>query len=65
LAVVELIAAMTTKAGPTVRCVLDENSYPKDVKVTDQELAALNIQTDAFHPEWNYTIRPRENGASH
>ena len=57
LAVVELIAATTTKAGLTVRCVLDENSYPKGVKVTDEELAALNIQKDAFHPEWNYTIR--------
>ena len=64
LAVVELIAATTTKAGLTVRCVLDENSYPKGVKVTDEELAALNIQKDAFHPEWNYTIRPRENGTS-
>ncbi len=65
LAVVELIAATTTKAGLTVRCVLDENSYPRGVKVTDEELAALNIQKDAFHPEWNYTIRPRENGTSH
>ena len=60
LAVVELIAATTT-----VRWVLDENSYPKGVKVTDDELAALNIQKDAFHPEWNHTIRPRENGTSH
>ena len=65
LAVVELIAATTTKAGLTGRCVLDENSYPKGVKVTDEELAALNIQKDAFHPEWNYTIRPSENGPSH
>ena len=29
------------------------------VKVSDAEMAALNIQGDAFHPEWNYTIRPR------
>ena len=59
LAVVELIAATTTKTGLTVRCELDENSYAKGIKVTDAEMAALNIETDAWHPEWNYTIKPR------
>ena len=59
LAIVELIAATTTKTGLTVRCELDENSYAKGVKVSDDEIAALNITPDAFHPEWNYTIAPR------
>ncbi len=59
LAVVDLIAATTTKTGLTVRCELDENSYPKAIRVTDEEMAALNITTDAWHPEWNYTISPR------
>ena len=58
-AVVELIAATTTKTGLTVRCELDENTYAKGVKVSDAEIAALNISRDAFHPEWNYTIAPR------
>jgi hypothetical protein len=58
-AVVELIAATTTKTGLTVRCELDENTYAKGVKVSDAEMAALNITGDAFHPEWNYTIAPR------
>jgi len=58
-AVVELIAATTTTAGLTVRCELDLRSYPKGIKVTDLEMAALNITSDAFHPEWNYTIAPR------
>ena len=62
LAVVELIAATTTKAGLTVRCELDENSYPKAIKVTDAEMAGLNIETDDWHPEWNYTISPRLSG---
>jgi DNA-binding phage protein len=64
LAVVELIAATTTKTGLTVRCELDENSYQKGVKVSDEEMAALNITPDAFHPEWNYTIAPRSPHAS-
>ena len=58
-AVVELIAATTTKKGLTVRCELDANTYEKGVKVSDAEMAALNIEGDAFHPEWNYTIKPR------
>ena len=59
LAVVDLIAATTTKTGLTVRCELDENSYPKAIRVTDEEMATLNIALDAWHPEWNYTISPR------
>jgi hypothetical protein len=59
LAIVDLIASTTTKTGLTVRCELDENSYPKAIRVTDEEMATLNIATDPWHPEWNYTISPR------
>jgi len=59
MTVVELIAATTTTTGLTVRCELDPRSYPKGVKITDQEMASLNITGDAFHPEWNYSIAPR------
>jgi hypothetical protein len=59
LAVVELIGATTTKTGLNVDCVLDERTYQKGIKVSDADMAALDITGDAFHPEWNYTIRPR------
>jgi hypothetical protein len=59
LAVVELIGATTTKTGLKVECVLDERTYEKGIKVSDAEMQALNITGDEFHPEWNYTIRPR------
>jgi hypothetical protein len=59
LAVVELIAATTTKTGLKVECALDTATYQKGVKVSDAEMNTLDIQGDAFHPEWNYTIRPR------
>ena len=62
LAVIELIAATTTTTGLTVECELDTNTYQKGIKVTAAEMATLNIERDAFHPEWNYTIAPR--GAS-
>jgi hypothetical protein len=56
--VVELIASTTTRTGLIVRCELDTRDYPKGIKVSDEEMDALNIEGDAFHPEWNYTISP-------
>lgn len=64
LAVVNLIAATTTRTGLTVRCELDENIYPKAIRVSDQEMATLNIATNTWHPEWNYTISPRSSDRS-
>ena len=59
LAVVELIGATTTRAGLKVECALDPRTYEKGVKVSDAEMAALNLTGEDFHPEWNYSIRPR------
>ena len=56
--IVDLISATTTKTGLTVRCELDSNAYAKGIVVSDQEIAKINITRDAFHGEWNYTIRP-------
>nr|WP_261321852.1 MULTISPECIES: hypothetical protein [Rhizobium] len=57
--IVELIAATTSTAGLTVRCGLDENLYPAGIKISDAEMAAINILRHTFHGEWNYTISPR------
>lgn len=57
--IVELIAATTSTAGLTVRCELDENIYPAGIKVSDGDMAKLNISRDDFHGEWNYTLKPR------
>src|SRR6202165_5516539 len=38
LAVVELIASTTTKTGLTVRCELDTRTYPKGIKVSEEEM---------------------------
>jgi transposase len=57
--ILKLIAATTTKAGLTVQCQLDTNTYPAGRKVSDEEMATLSILPDSFHGEWNYTILPR------
>lgn len=59
IVIVELIGATTTKAGLKIECTLDERTYEKGIKVADAEMEALNITGDDFHPEWNYTIKPR------
>jgi hypothetical protein len=41
--IVQLIAATTTEAGLKVRAELDENKYPKGIKVSDAQLAAVNL----------------------
>jgi len=57
--IVDLIAATSTKAGLKVRAQIDSNLYPSGLKVSDQQVAALHIERDAFHGEWNYKILPR------
>ena len=64
MAVVELIGATTTETALKVECALDERVYEKGIKVSKSEMDNLNITGDAFHPEWNYTIRPRGAGKS-
>ena len=58
--IVQLIASTTTAKGLTVQCRLDDNIYNKGIKVSDAEMARLNIKPADFHGEWNYTIRPRK-----
>ena len=60
LAVVELIGATTTKTGLKVESALDTRSYKKGIKISKAEMKRLDITGDQFHPEWNYTIRPRQ-----
>jgi hypothetical protein len=56
--IVQLIAATTTDTGLKVRAELDQNKYPKGVKVSDAQLAAVSLSRHSFHGDWNYTISP-------
>jgi hypothetical protein len=58
--VVESIGATTTESGLEVHAWIDEGTYEKGRKVSDEELAACNIKRQAYHGEWNYEIHPRE-----
>lgn len=54
----ELLNHTTTKAGLTVTAMKDINTYQTGIKITDGEMAQLNIERDDFHGDWNYTIKP-------
>jgi hypothetical protein len=56
--IVRLIAGTTTTKGLKVTCRLDHRKYPVGRKVTNDEIARINLTIDSFHGEWNYTIHP-------
>jgi transposase len=56
--ILSLIAGTTTTTGLTVQSYLDTDAYPAGVKVSDAEMAALRLERDPFHGEWNYTVLP-------
>jgi hypothetical protein len=59
--VVQTIAATTTRTGLTVQAVLDDNSYPTGLRITDTQMRRLlhrHIQRHEFHGDWNYDVVP-------
>jgi hypothetical protein len=58
--VVNLIAATTSRSGLKVHAELDHATYPKGVKISDQQMAALPLTRHGFHGDWNYTLHPHE-----
>src|ERR1700730_277042 len=57
--IVRLIATTTTAKGLNVTCRLDRRRYLVGRKVSNDEIATVNLTPHAFHGEWNYLIRPR------
>lgn len=57
--IVNLIGNTRTRQGLRINAELDENSYEKGIKVSDEELAALKMRKDQFHGDWNYAFCPR------
>jgi hypothetical protein len=49
--VIELIANTTTKTGLKVECALDERTYEKRIRISNDQMRQLAIEGDAFHPE--------------
>jgi len=56
--IVQLIANTSTVAGLKIQAAIDPGLYPAGIKVTDSELAMLNLKPESFHGDWNYTLLP-------
>lgn len=56
--VVHLIASTQSRKGLTIRCELDEGTYEKGLRVSDDERNAVQIERWDCHGEWNYTVFP-------
>jgi Rhodopirellula transposase DDE domain len=57
--VVNLIANATTKTGLRIEAELNTNAYKTGIKISNEELARVQLEKASFHGEWNYTITPR------
>jgi hypothetical protein len=57
--IIKLIESTKTRTGLKVRAALDKNVYPKEIKISDSEMKALNHYPEPFHGEWNYIIRKK------
>ena len=59
--VVRLIGETKTKTGLCVNCALNTKDYPTKIKVSDEQMASLDLLKHPILPEWNYTLLPRIN----
>jgi hypothetical protein len=57
--IIDLIAATTTTTGLTVKSKIDANIYQPGLKVSDQQMAELQLRREKFHGDWNYKLLPR------
>jgi Rhodopirellula transposase DDE domain len=57
--IVNLIAHTATQQGLLIQAELDSGIYPTGLKVSDEELALVNLIPAGFHGDWNYTIAPQ------
>lgn len=59
--IVRLIGETKTKTGLRINCGLNTEFYPTKIKVSDAQMAELDLLKHQTLPTWNYTIFPRLN----
>jgi hypothetical protein len=53
-----LIAGTTTEQGLVVHAALTNQSYATKIKISDEQMAGINLVSHTVFPLWNYTIKP-------
>ena len=59
--VINLIANTTTNTGFKIQSLLNTEKYPTGIKISEQEMTAINLEKNSFHGEWNYMISFSQN----
>ena len=59
--ILRLIGETKTKTGLRVNCRLSTEYYPTKIKVSDAQMAQLDLLKHPTLPNWNYTLFPRLN----
>jgi hypothetical protein len=57
--IIDTIGRVTTKTGLTAIAILDENTYPTGVAVSDEQMHDIEkrcLTRGSWHGEWNYTL---------
>ena len=57
--IIALISNAGTSKGLSIQAEIDSAMYETGKKVSDAELAAINIQCCDFHGDWNYSMQPK------
>jgi DDE family transposase len=57
--VVNLIGGTRTRSGLKVKALLDTNQYETGLETTEDEFDRLRLKRHKIHPDWNYTLLPR------
>ncbi|MBF0548088.1 MAG: ISAzo13 family transposase [Candidatus Riflebacteria bacterium] len=60
-AIVNLIGSTKNEKGLSIQSTLDKKFYEKGRKISDTEIAKLNIDRNIFHGNWNYSFVPALN----
>jgi hypothetical protein len=55
-----LIRGTTTNTGLIVKAAQLKGHYPTKVKVSDAEMATMNLTHRRICPQWNYLFHPRQ-----
>ena len=59
--ILNYIATTTTRTGLQVTSQLNAQQYETGIRITDEQMAALNITANRHIPKWNYTVSPISN----
>jgi Rhodopirellula transposase DDE domain len=54
-----LLRATTTEQGLVVHATLSHKTYVTEVKVSNEQMATLNLEEHVVVPKWNYNIKPQ------